>query len=194
MSNPGSAHMAYFFFDFKDETKQDARALLVSLLTQLGNQSDALCEILHNLHSTHQSDSLQPHETALTNCLGDMAKISKDIPIYLIVDALDECPNMSGITSPRDEVLNLVQGLVGMNLPNLRLCVTSRHGEFDIWRSLGPLTTPSTRISLHDEHGQNRDIEKYINAVVYSNAYAVGWKDEDKRTVVETLSNKADGM
>jgi len=191
MSNPGPAHMAYFFFDFKDEKKQDARALLVSLLTQLGNQSDALCEILHDFHTTHQSGSLQPQENALTNCLEVMA--SKNIPIYLIVDALDECPNTSGITSPRDEVLNLVKGLVGLNLPNLRLCVTSRH-EFDIGKSLESLTTPSTRISLHDEHGQKRDIEKYINAVVYSDTYAVGWKDEDKRLVVETLSNKADGM
>jgi hypothetical protein len=52
----------------------------------------------------------------------------------------------------------------------------------------------STRISLHDEHGQKHDIEKYISSIVYSGAYVVGWNDEDKKLVVETLSDKADGM
>jgi len=204
MSNTGLVHMmAYFFFDFKDEEKQDARALLVSLLSQLSNQSDSFCDILHRCYLTHQSGSLQPQENALTNCLEDMVRVSENIPIYLIVDALDECPNTSGITSPRDEVLNLVKGLVELDLPNLHLCVTSRP-EFDIGRSLEPLTTTSTdpltttttftRINLHDEHGQKHDIEKYIRSVVYSDAYVVGWKDEDKRLVVETLSDKADGM
>ena len=193
MSNTGLAHMAYFFFDFKDEKKQDARALLVSLLTQLINQSDAFCDILHRCHLTHQSGVLQPQENALTICLEDMVRVSENIPVYLIIDALDECPNTSGIPSPRDEVLNLIEGLAELNLPNLRLCVTSRH-EFDIGRSLEPLTTMSTRISLHDEHGQKHDIEKYISSIVYSGAYVVGWNDEDKKLVVETLSDKADGM
>ena len=203
MSNTGLAHMAYFFFDFKDEKKQDARALLVSLLSQLSNQSDSFCDILHHCHLTHQSGFLQPQENVLTTCLEDMAKDSENIPIYLIVDAVDECPDTSGITSPRDEVLNLIKGLVELNLPHLRLCVTSRH-EFDIRRSLEPLTTtptdPSTttttptRISLHDERGQKHDIEKYISSIVHSDNYVVGWKDEDKTLVIETLSNKADGM
>ena len=42
--------------------------------------------------------------------------------IYLIVDALDECPNTS-ITSPRERVLKSLQELVGLHLPNLRLVV-----------------------------------------------------------------------
>ena len=203
MSNTGLAHMAYFFFDFKDEKKQDARALLVSLLSQLSNQSDSFCDILHHRYLTHQSGSLQPQENALTACLKDMVKISENIPIYLIVDALDECPDTPGIPSPRDEVLDLIKELVELNLPHLRLCVTSRH-EFDIRRSLEPLTTTSTdhstttttptRISLHDERGQKDDIKKYISSIIHSDNYAVGWKDKDKTLVVETLSNKADGM
>ncbi|KAH9025285.1 hypothetical protein EDB85DRAFT_2149877 [Lactarius pseudohatsudake] len=42
MSDAGSAHMAYFYFDFRvqDTGKQDSGALLSSLLVQLSGQSD----------------------------------------------------------------------------------------------------------------------------------------------------------
>jgi hypothetical protein len=47
-------------------------------------------------------------------------------PTYIIMDALDECPNLSTIPSPREEVLEFVDELVGLHLSNLHLCVTSR--------------------------------------------------------------------
>ena len=62
----------------------------------------------------------------------------------------------------------------------------------DIRTILEPLT--SLRISLHDEIGQKEDIIKYINSVVRSDRNMRRWKEEDKRLVVDTLSEKADGM
>jgi hypothetical protein len=85
--------------------------------------------------------------------------------IYLIVDALDECPNTSGVVSPRERVLNLVEDLVELEIKNLRICVTSRL-EADILDSLLPLA--SHTVSLHDEEGQQRDISNYIASVVQS--------------------------
>jgi len=112
-------------------------------------------------------------------------------PIYLIVDALDECPNTSGIPSSREKVLSLVEELVKLSLPNLHLCITSRP-EADIWMSLEPLT-PS-RICLHEESGQWQDIKDFVCSVVYSDKSMRRWRDEDKKMVVEMLSERADGM
>ena len=111
-------------------------------------------------------------------------------PIYLIVDALDECPN-TGILSSRDNVLSLVEEFVKLNLPNLHLCITSRP-EADIWASLEPLT--SSRICLHDQSGQRQDIKDFVCSVVYSDKSMRRWRDEDKKMVVEMLSERADGM
>ena len=122
-----------------------------------------------------------------------MLKVSEEFPIYLIIDALDECPNTTGILSPRDEVLARVEGLVNLNLPNLRICVTSRP-EIDIRTSLEPLTSTSNSISLHDESGQKKDIVDFVRSVVYSDKNIRRWREEDKDLVVETLSEKADGM
>jgi hypothetical protein len=185
--------MAFFLFDFKDTGKQDARALLSSLIVQLSNQSDDFYDILVRFYSDHHHGTQQSSIRALAKCLEDMLKVSEELPIYLIIDALDECPNTTGILSPRDEVLALVEGLIELNLPNLRLCVTSRP-ETDIRSSLEPLTSTSNSISLHDESGQKKDIVDFVRSVVYSDKKIRRWREEDKDLVIETLSDKADGM
>jgi len=114
-------------------------------------------------------------------------------PVYIIVDALDECPDSPGMPSAREEVLQLVEELVTSRLkhPNLRLCVASRP-EIDIRKALGPLNP--FEISLHDEDGHNKDIFKFIESVVYSDRKMQSWREEDKRLVIDTLSEKAGGM
>ena len=120
-----------------------------------------------------------------------MLKASGHAPIYLIIDALDECPNTTQLPPPREKVLELIEKLVKLNLPNLRLCITSRP-EVDIRVSLEPLTTMC--ISLHEQTGQKKDIEDYVKSVVYSDRNMRRWRDEDKTLVVQTLTEKADGM
>jgi hypothetical protein len=187
----GSAYVAYFFFDFKDTGKQDVHALLSSLLVQLSHQSTSFCDVLSACYSAHQSGSRQPSDRALTQCLQDMIRSSVQNPIYLILDALDECPNTIGMPSSRDKVLALVEKLIKLNFPNLHLCITSRP-EIDIRTSLEPLT--SNRISLHDQSGQKKDIIDYVNSVVHSDKNMRRWREEDKKVVIDVLSDRADGM
>ncbi|KAH9013202.1 hypothetical protein EDB85DRAFT_2296384 [Lactarius pseudohatsudake] len=168
--NTGLALMAYFYFDFKDTAKQDSRALLSSLLIQLSDQSDVYCDILHDLYSTHRRGSVQPNDGALTQCLKTMLVALGQTPIYLILDAVDECLNTSGMPSPREKVLRLVKDLAGLKLSNLHLCITSRP-EIDIRNALEPLATH--RISLHDESGQSADIANYVSSVVYQGGAGV---------------------
>jgi hypothetical protein len=122
-----------------------------------------------------------------------MLTVGDGHPIYLIMDALDECPDTSEVPSPRNRILQLLEELAGLQIPNLRICVTSRP-EFDIRDFLEPLT--SRRVSLHDQSGQKQDIADYVRAVVYSKyePHMRRWRKEDKEFVVETLSERADGM
>ena len=112
-------------------------------------------------------------------------------PIYLIFDALDECPNNFGLPSAREKVLDLVNDLVTLRFPNLHICVTSRP-EIDIQTAIQPLS--SLRVSLHDQTGQKNDILKYVSSVVNSDPKMQKWREEDKNMVIETLSERADGM
>ncbi|KAH9044054.1 hypothetical protein EDB83DRAFT_1575851 [Lactarius deliciosus] len=193
LSKAGSASMAYFYFDFRDLDKQHIRNLLPSLLIQLSAQSDPCRDILSRLYSEHDNGEGKPRVGKMTQCLRDMLTIPDQRPIYIILDALDECPNSYGIPSPRERVLALVKDLVNLRLPHLHICVTSRP-EFDIQATLGPLARH--RVSLHDEIGQKKDIVDYIISVVYSESETMmkRWRGEDKKMVVDALSEKADGM
>jgi hypothetical protein len=107
------------------------------------------------------------------------------------VDALDECPNNSGLPSSREDVLDLVEHLVKLGLPNLRICITSRP-EIDIHTTLHPLTPLC--VSLHDQSGQKKDIIDYVSSVVYSDKKMRRWREEDRKLVIKMLSEGADGM
>jgi hypothetical protein len=122
-----------------------------------------------------------------------MLTVPDQCPTYLIIDALDESSNTSGIPSPRKTVLQLLKELVDLSLPTLHICVTSCP-EIDIRNILEPLT--SRQVSLHDQSGQKKDIADYVRSIVYSDLEQImrRWKTEDKELVVKTLSERADGM
>jgi hypothetical protein len=186
----GLATMAYYYFDFRDVKKQDCYGLLSSLISQLAAESDSCSDILSYLYSVTSRGTRKPNIDALKKCMTDMLSLPGQGPIYIIVDALDECPNLLGGRSAREEVLELIEGLVDLELPNVHLCVASRP-EIDIRTVLEPLT--SLRVSLHDQSGQKYDIIDYILSVVYSDRKTQRWREGDKKLVVETLSERADG-
>jgi NACHT domain-containing protein len=193
MSKAGNALMAYFYFDFRDVNKQGLHHLISSLLTQLSACSGPCCDILSDLYSAHNEGKNQPSDSSLEECLRKMVMLPDQRPIYLIIDALDESPNTSGILSPREIVLQLLKELVELSLPDLHIFVTSRP-EIDIRNVLEPLT--SRRVSLHDQSGQKQNIADYVRSVVYSDSQQImrRWRTEDKELVIETLTERADGM
>ncbi|KAI0258436.1 hypothetical protein BC834DRAFT_1036349, partial [Gloeopeniophorella convolvens] len=124
---------AYFYCSFRDSEKQNIRGLLRSILIQLSTQSNSSYLILSRLFSKKRFNNLKPSNSDLIECLKEMLSCS-DGKTYIIVDALDECPN-SGTTSERRSILKLLGHLAGLRLPTLRLCVTSRP-EDDIGSTL----------------------------------------------------------
>ena len=189
----GSAIMAYFYFDFKDLRKQTCHDLLLSLVSQLSTRSSPCCDILHRVYKAHENGTRQPSDDALKECLKQMLRLSEQRPIFIILDALDECPFSSGLPPPRSEVLQLVKELVDLRLRGLFICATSRP-EVDIRAVLEPLAFRS--VSLHDESGQKTDIADYICSVVNSSLSTAmrRWRVDDKNLVIETLTERADGM
>ena len=183
--------MAYYYFDFRDVKKQDCYGLLSSLVLQLFSELDSCYDILSKLYLDNNCGVRKPDLDALKKCLVDMLSLPGQGQIYIIVDALDECPNFPGRPYAREEVLELIEELVGWELPNVHLCVASRP-EMDIRMVLESLT--SLKTSLHDENGQKQDIIEYIRSVVRSDRNTRRWREEDQNLVIDTLSQNANGM
>ena len=183
--------LAIFYYDLRDNKKQDLHGMLSSVLVQLCYQSDLYCDIVSKLRSEHDDGSEDPGDDALIRCLKRLLELPGQAPIFLIVDALDECLNTPELFLPREKVLVLLKDLIDLKLPNLRICVTSRP-EIDIEAILMPLTFRS--VSLQDEHGQKGDIKNYIKSVVSTNKKMKNWSSEHKQLVIDVLTGRADGM
>jgi hypothetical protein len=190
MRKTTSILITYYYFDSMDAAKCDLRGLLSSLLMQLGSDSDQCLHVLSRLYMTYRDGSEQPSEESLAQCLKTMLDLPGQLPIYIIIDALDECPDTTGIPSARKQVLDFITDLIRSGHPNLHLCITSRP-EHDIQSNLNPLTSASRCVSLHDEGGQREDINSYIRDVVRGMQKC---RPADKELMVNTLSERADGM
>ena len=186
----GLASLAMFYYDFREDEKKDLRGLLSSMVFQLCDQSDSYYTILSTLYSTHRDGARSPSDDELIRCLKDLLSLPGQAPIYLIIDALDECPNTS-LPSHRGQVLVFLEDLVDSKFPNLRICITSRP-ETDIKPILEPLTFRS--VSLQDESGQKEDIKNYIRSIVNADGRMRRWTSVHKQIVTDVLTERADGM
>ena len=187
----GLATCALFYCDFRNFTKRDVRGLLSSLIFQLCNQSDDFSAVVSDFYSSHNHGSRDPDNDALMECLTNMLGLLGQSAIYLIIDALDECRNASGTPTPREQALDMMQELIGLQLPNVHLCITSQ-SETDIRDVLEPLATHT--VPLHEQAGQNQDITDYIKSVVHSDRDMRRWREGDKQIVIEILTKRAGGM
>jgi hypothetical protein len=191
LQKSGLASLAFFYCDFRDDQKKDRRGLLSSLLVQLCEQSDSYSAILSDFYGKHDRGSQHACDSELLECLKDMLKIPGHAAVYIIIDALDEFPATTGMPSPREKVLELVEELVNSHTPNVRICVTSRP-EADIVPVLDLLAFRS--VSLHGEDGQIQDIAEYIRYKVRTDLKMRVWRVADQELVIHVLTKKANGM
>ena len=190
MRKAGLASLAIFYFNSKDDQKKDLRGLLSSLLIQLCHQSDSYRSVLFYFYKEHSNGVQYPSNDALLGCLMDLLRVPGQAPVYLILDALEECSNAPSLPSPRERVLQLLEELIDSQFPCLHICVTSRL-EADIRVVLTPLALPS--ISLHDESGHTDDITNYIKFVINTDPMMQRWKVYDKKWAIKFLMEHTDG-
>ena len=118
---------AYYYFDIKDPSKRNLRGLLTSLLLQLSDHSDGSSS-LSNLHTLYRDGSELLDNVSLAGCLKEMPKPpglgEVQIPTFLILDTLDECPNFPGAPPARKEVLEFLQNLVRSAQPHSNLSIS----------------------------------------------------------------------
>ena len=191
MKKSGLVSLAIFYYDFREDRKKDVSGFLSSVLFQLCDLSDSYYDILSDLYSTHYNGGQSPADDKLFEYLIKILKCPGARPVYLIIDAVDECPTSSSLLSPREKLLSFLEDLVEAQLPNLRICATSRP-EVDIKTLLEPLAFRS--VSLHDEDGQKQDIIKCIESFVATNKNMQNWNPDHKQLVIDVLTEKADGM
>jgi hypothetical protein len=117
---------AYFYFDFNDKQKQDPELMLRSLLCQLLQRSVVIPKDVDVLFSFCENGRRQPSLHAFLEATRQA--MQEFAYVYVVLDALNEC-------TQRPELMDVLETVVGWQLDNLYLLMTSRK-ERDIKSSL----------------------------------------------------------
>uniref|UniRef100_A0A0B7KI71 Uncharacterized protein n=1 Tax=Bionectria ochroleuca TaxID=29856 RepID=A0A0B7KI71_BIOOC len=138
----GSHSVAYVYCDFQKRAQQKAIDILVSVLKQLTTKLAIIPDGVRDLYSQHQHDNVLFCKTA------DISKaivrvISGLKRAFIIVDALDECPDAKELVSQ----LLQIQSMTGANLfitlrPDKDMQKRLEQGIFtEIWATVQDLNT-----------------------------------------------------
>jgi len=182
--------LAYFYFDFNDAKKQSAQNCLALLVAQLCNQVDQIPEGLVDVYENCGRGSSIPKVNDLVSCIALFAKMEEVENIFLVLDALDECPKFEG-DSQRTELLKVLETVNGFDSSNIHLIVTSRQ-EIDIRDALIPLLSVPA-LSIQGTPTAS-DIQIYIRSQLSVEPKLSCWPADVKLEIETALSNGADGM
>ena len=179
-SNPRIG-IAFFFFTFNDDSKQDTSAMLRTLVVQLSCQLADNHKLLSRLHISYPNAT--PPEPALMDCLRQLLRAFDDV--YILLDALDESPH----DKHRADVLQALVDLRALSEPGLHLLVTSRD-EPDIRDELDlseDLTVSMKNTSV------DSDIAAFVSGHLRNNRRLRKWELYHSR--IETvLAERAKGV
>ncbi|KAA1474958.1 hypothetical protein DENSPDRAFT_873710, partial [Dentipellis sp. KUC8613] len=150
-----SSAMAYFYFDFKDSSKQNFYDLLRSLLRQLSSQCLGASAVLKRLYNDYDRGHKQPGWLALQTALGNILKCFD--AVYIVLDALDECHE----DDRKRYLFPFVENMMLDGQFHVHFLATSRN-EVDIKEHL---ENKVSCINL-DETSIDKDIEAYVHAML----------------------------
>ena len=111
--------------------------------------------------------------------------------LYLVVDALNECPNSFVLYTGLERVLDILKELISLELPRLCICVTSQP-IIEIQEVLEPLDP--CIVSLQDQDKHQKDVAQYVRSVIRSGVWLQKCPEKVKGSVIDTVTKNGGGM
>lgn len=167
--------LAYWYFQFSNDSTQKIGNLLRSLIRQLS--TTPLADSISLLWQNHNRTGSEPGIGELTNVLDEVISIHKQ-QVFIVMDALDECPQTPD-QSERAKLLTLVLNLLGKHSNNLHILITSRP-EHDIYSSM------SSYPSINLEAFVASDVKHFVTSSLQSGDLKV-WDVEIRQEIEDRL-------
>lgn len=183
--NDNRIGVAYIYCNYREQREQTVVNLVGTLLQHLlvkKIQNDGvISDSIQNAYKWHRSRRTRPHLEEMTALL--LHEVTLYDRTYIVIDALDECPEGDGTRESFLRVLRLLER------PNISILITSRF-NLSIQHELG--SGPCLKIQA-DTH----DIRKFIQYSVHRHRRLEGLIQRDpslKETIVQALVQNAQGM
>ena len=171
-------NLAYVFCDYKDEKAQSVDQIFGSLLQQLIQNNHELAGPLVALHEVHAEKKSFPSVEEIAGVVQSV--ISTQTAIYIVVDAIDECPLKD---RKRRQLLST---LLNMHTKTdaLHLLVTSRFSP-DVVETFKDI--PSSEIKAHTD-----DLRRYVQGRFED--FKARLSDDWRVKVEEAIVSSTNGM
>lgn len=163
--------------------------MLASLTKQIYSRQPPTSQFIQRLRG-YKIKGERPDTETLESML--IASISGFANVYVVTDALDECPLLS---EQRGKLLKSLHRILANSPTNLHILLTSRK-EPDIDSKIRSVLSPPSRIEidlLAHRWTLNKDIHHYINSQLSTHDYK-SWPESVKQEARESLIEKADCM
>ena len=170
-----SVAIAYIYCSYKEEN-QTAVNLIRSLLLQLVQRSLVISEVVA-LYDHHIERQTTPTLDEWSKLL--QSTISRFAKAFIIVDALDECPE---VNETRENFLKEIQKLQSI----VNLLVTSRHDA-----AIEKKFERASRLEIQANH---EDIRKYLEYRISELKLHVEANTTLQSEIITTIVKKAKGM
>ena len=184
-SPEGPGLLLYYFFDLKDDRHKTIDRLLRGLLYHLGVQRPNLIRPVREEYQ-RQGESTFSKESTLKRLLKETVAQIPAEPIYIIIDALDECNDQS-----RTEFLEHLrtQWSRSKSAPCVKWFLTSRNAA-----SIREVLTLELNISLEESQaGVSSDVDLFINSKVKELSSSKRFDTQMAAFVRNTFEEKAQG-
>lgn len=186
-SKPSTA-LAYFYFSFSDIKKQNVGGMLASLIKQIGSRQPNK-QLLQRL-----DDYMIKGQRPDTKTLGEVliSSLAGFSNIYIVIDAIDECPMLN---ERRERLLESLDYILTNAPDSLHVFLTSRK-EPDIDTQIRAHLSKPFKIEidlLAHRKILNRDICRYIDSKLAKNKFKL-WPESMKMEARKSLLDKGDCM
>lgn len=181
--------VSYFYFSFSDLKKQEVDGMLASLIKQICSYQPYTSQLIQRLRM-YKMKGERPDTETLEAILIDSA--SELTNLYVVIDALDECPLLN---QQRNKLLKSLRRILAISPNNFHIFLTSRK-EPDIDSKIRSVLSSPDRIEidlLARQQILNEDINRYIISQLSTEEFDT-WPSSVKDEARITLLHKADCM
>ena len=175
----GAVGVAYVYCNYKAQADQNAASLLAAILKQLVQARRSIAEPVELLHKQHADRGTKPSLEEIFGALQSV--LATYSSVYLVVDALDECPDKDG---SRHQFLAKLRDLQGRT--DLRLMATSR---FILGIETEFKGMPTLEVRANDE-----DVKRFVAGQTYQLPKCIQRDVKLKGLVQDKIVEAVDGM
>ncbi|KAF2738331.1 hypothetical protein EJ04DRAFT_588089 [Polyplosphaeria fusca] len=172
--------ICHYFFDFAAQESQTVGAFVRSLLALIVVQGLVIPGAISNMYQRHHDGFQPPNDHNLLKMLHSLLKEVSET--YVVVDALDECKELTHLLEAFDEI-------GAWHLPNVHILATCREDR-EIEETFTGLH--STHVSL--DEAVLEDVHLYVNAALKKDRRLKRWPTKVQADISAALMRQAGCM